>query len=193
MPYRPNTHLLLYSLWRLEGGSRFVGLEELFEECWKVAPSRFGWSSRPYPSDNIADHALRDVLRDEELKGLVLVSDARTVRLSAEGVSWVRDRLHDFDDLAAQRAPSNRASQRHLIELERSLIGRSLLKGQGLQASRAQVADLLRLTPDADANAFRQRLASYRADAELSGRQDALLILNRLAATRPGWFERSAG
>jgi hypothetical protein len=192
VPETSNPHLFLYCLWRLQAGSGYVALEELVEECWRVAPSRFGWSTRAYPSDKAGDQALRDVLKDQELRDLVLVSGKRSVRLSAEGVAWVRERLSQFEGLAGQRAPSKRPSQRHLMELEQSSIGHSLLRGDELASSRAQVADLLRLTPDADGHAFRERLASYRSDAELGGRQDALIILDRLAAARPGWFNGEA-
>lgn len=188
-----NLHIFLYCLWRLDGASRYVELEELVEECWRVTPSRFGWRSRPYPSDKAGDQALRNLLKEDELKDLILVSGKRSLRLSAEGVAWVRQRLSAFERLAARRAPSKRLpSQRHLVELEQSAIGRSLLTGHELQSSRAQVADLLRLTPDADIHAFQERLAAYRSDAELGAREDALTILNRLAASRPEWFGTKA-
>jgi hypothetical protein len=195
MPETSNPHLFLYCLWRLEGGADYVAIEDLFEECWRVAPSRFGWSTKSHPSDKAGDQAMRDVLKSEETKDLLLLSgDRKSVRLSATGVAWVRERLDALDKLAQQRAPSQKRSQRHLVDLERSAIGQALLRGEELTAGRVEVADLLSLTPDADPAAFRQRLASYRSDAALAARGDALTILERLEATRPEWFngKRSA-
>lgn len=192
MPETSNPHLFLYCLWRLESGADYVGLEDLFEECWHVAPSRFGWSTKEHPSDKAGDQAMRDILKGSETADLLLMSpDRKSVRLSAKGVVWVRERLEDLDKLAEQRAPSKKLSQRHLVELEGSAIGQVLLRGEELTASRVEIADLLSLTPDADADAFHHRLVSYRSDAELGGRPDALAILERLEAARPGWFSRT--
>jgi hypothetical protein len=64
-------------------------------------------------------------------------------------------------------------------ELEESAIGQALLRDDELTASWVEVADLLRLTPDGDPAAFRQRLTAYRADAELAAR--GALDINRAA------------
>ena len=188
-PETSNPELLLYALFRLGGASEHVSLEDLFEECWRIAPSRFGWQTKPYPSDKNGDQAIRHLSKEEELKDFLNLSpDRGSVRLTAEGVAWVRDNLKKFENLAEKRAPSTKRSQRHLIDLERSAIGQALLRDDDLTASRVEVADLLRLTPDADPAAFRQRLVAYRADAELAARGDALAILERLEAARPDWF-----
>jgi hypothetical protein len=189
MPEASNPNLFLYCLWRLGGGGDYVPIEELYEECWRVAPSRFGWRTKPHPSDKAGDQAMRDVQKARETKGFLLLSgDRESVRLSADGVAWVREHLDQLDQLAEQRAPSQKRSQKHLIDLEKSVIGQALLRNEGLDAGRIEVADLLQLTPDADPASFRQRLASYRADAELAARADTLTILERLEASRPEWF-----
>ena len=87
-----NDQLLLYCLWRLDGGSRQVEREELFEECWRVAPSRFGWRTRPYPSDKAADQTLRDLARGRHLPaGLVLLSPDRSSARPVEPRASVTD------------------------------------------------------------------------------------------------------
>ena len=109
-PETSNREVLLYCLFRLGGGGDQVGLEALFEECWKVAPSRFGWNTKPYPSDKSGDQALRAILRDDDLRGLVNLSpDRGSARLTAEGVAWVREHQKKLDQLAEKRAPSESA------------------------------------------------------------------------------------
>lgn len=189
MPEATNPRLFLYCLWRLGGGGDYVPIEDLYEECWRVAPSRFGWRTKRHPSDKAGDQAMRDVQKAKETKGFLLLSgDRESVRLSAEGVAWVREHLDQLDELAEQRAPSQKRSQKHLINLEKSAIGQALLRDEELDAGRIEVADLLQLTPDADPASFRQRLAAYRSDAELAARSDSLTILERLEASRPDWF-----
>jgi hypothetical protein len=185
-----NSELLLFVLQRSGGDSGQVELEELFEQCWRLFPSRFGWKAKAYPSDKAGDQALRDATKSNKLKELLRLSaDRASVRLTAEGVVWVRERAEAFERLGGAGAPSqSRPSQRHLIELERSPIAQSLLAGEDLSASRAQVADLLRLTPDADSRTFRDRLESWRSDAEVAQRRAALDVLNRLEAAHPDWF-----
>lgn len=193
MPEINNPELFLYCLWRIGGAGDYVPIEDLFEECWKVAPSRFGWETKPYPSDKNGDQALRHAMQQADFKDMMLPSTNReSIRLSAAGVAWVRERLEELDKLAEQRAPSQKRSQKHLINLERSSIGQALLRDEDLDAGRVEVADLLNLTPDADSAAFQQRLVSYRSDAELAARSDALTILNRLEAAHPEWFNGRA-
>lgn len=192
-PEVSNRQLFLYSLWRLGGGGDYVAIEELYEECWRLFPSRFGWRTKRHPSDKAGDQAMRDIQKAPETKDFLLLSgDRESVRLSAEGVAWIREHLVELDKLAEERAPSQKRSQKHLVDLEKSEIGQALLQGDDLDAGRVEVADLLRLTPDADPAAFRQRLASYRSDAELAARSDSLTILERLESARPEWFKEAA-
>jgi hypothetical protein len=186
-----NPELMLYALHRGGGSARQVDLEDLFEHCWRLFPSRFGWKRKSYPSDKAADQGLRDLMKTEELRPLLrMSSDRSSARLTAEGVAWVRERLQSFEALVGEGAPSrSRPSQRHLIDLEQSEIGRSLLADGPTTATRAQVADLLRLTPDADTRTFSDRLQGWRSDAELAQRQTAIDILTRLEAAYSDWFE----
>jgi hypothetical protein len=101
-------------VFRLGGASEHISLEEFFEECWRIAPSRFGWQTKPYPSDKNGDQAIRNLFREEELKDFLNLSpDRGSLRLTAEGVAWVRDHLDKLDDL---------------VDLEKSAIGQALLR-----------------------------------------------------------------
>jgi hypothetical protein len=192
-----NTELIIYCIHRCGGVGRFVEIEDVFEEAFRVAPSRFGWRSRNLPSDKAADQALRDALkgrgvpRDPHL--LILSPNRVGIQLTAEGVAFVQQRMPHFEGLVVNKAPagSDRPSQRHLVALERSEIVRGYAAGDEMEATRVRFADLMRLTPDADSRAWRERLESYRSAAQQAGRQMSLDFLARLEREHPDWFEVS--
>lgn len=186
-----NAELLLYAIWQVGGSGEFVDIERVYEEAWRVAPTRFGWRSRPYPSDYVADRALRSILRDQTLSVRVLVAQNRqALQLTAEGVVWVSENLHRFrrspEDTGA--SARGRGAQRHLVALESNELARDYAQGGEVSAGRAQFADLLRLTPDADSRAWRERLESYRSAAERAQREVVLRFCERLEAEHPDWF-----
>ncbi len=192
MAITTNPDLFMYCVYRAGGVGRYVDIEDVFEQAYKVAPSRFGWRSKSYPSDKAADQALRDALKDKrEGKDLILLSPNRQgLQLTAEGVAWVQNRLVEFERLVEDRASAGheRASQRYLVALESNGLVQAYAEGKEALAGRRQFADLLRLTPDADPRAWRERLESYRSAAQRSGRDLVLRFCERLEAEHPDWF-----
>ena len=188
-----NPELIVYCVYRCGGVGRFIEIEDVYEEAFNVAPSRFGWRTRHRPSDKAATKAMQDASRGRRLpKGLLFFSpNSYGVQLTADGVSWVRERLAQFEALVDVKAPAGfeRASQRHLISLERSEIARAYAAGEDVEATRVRFADLLRLTPDADGRAWRERLETYRSAAEQAERQIPLDFLARLEREHADWFE----
>ena len=188
-----NSELIIYCVYRCGGVGRFVEVEDVYEEAFKVAPSRFGWRTRGTPSDKATSAAFRDVARSPRLPKHLLVfsSSAHGVQLTGAGVSWVRERLEMFEGLVETKAPagSKRSSQRHLIALERSELAQAYAAGEEIEATRVRFADLLRLTPDADGRAWRERLETYRSAAQQAERQMPLAFLTRLEREHPDWFE----
>lgn len=79
-------------------------------------------------------------------------------------------------------------TQRPEGEVVEAAIQRRTLAGEELEITRAQGADLLNLTPDADVRTFRDRLEGWRSDAELTGRPAALGVLGALEEAHPEWF-----
>ena len=186
-----NYEILLYSIWRVGGAGEFVDLEQVYEEAWRIAPTRFGWRSRQYPSDYIADRALRALLRDEKLTRRILVSPNRqALQLSAEGVDWVEQNLSRFDRSAEETGAGarGRGAQRHLVALEKQKLVQAYASGEDVTTSRARFADLLRLTPDADPRAWRERLETYRSAARQADRVLVLRFCERLETEHPDWF-----
>jgi hypothetical protein len=190
-----NPELIVYCVYRCGGIGRFIEIEDVYEEAFRVAPSRFGWRTRNVPSDKAATKAMQDASRGRRLpKNLLLFSpNSYGVQLTGEGVSWVRERLAGFEQLVASKAPagSDRPSQRHLVALERSELAQAYAAGEAIKATRVRFADLLRLTPDADGRAWRERLETYRSAAQQAERPMPLAFLARLEREHPDWFEVS--
>lgn len=190
-----NSELIIFCVYRCGGVGRFIEVEDVYEEAFKVAPSRFGWRTRHIPSDKAASVAIRDASRGRRLpKGLLVFSPSSYgVQLTGDGVTWVREHLEMFEALVETKAPAGtqRSSQRHLIALERSELAKAYAAGEDVETTRVRFADLLRLTPDADGRAWRERLETYRSAAQQAGRQMPLDFLARLAREHPDWFEIS--
>lgn len=188
-----NPELIVFCAYRCGGVGRFIEIEDVYEEAFKVAPSRFGWRTRHIASDKAATKAMQDASRGRRLpKGLLVFSpNSYGVQLTGDGVTWVRERLEMFEGLVETKAPAGvqRASQRHLVDLERSELAQAYAAGEEIEATRVRFADLLRLTPDADTRAWRERLETYRSAAQQAERQLPLDFLSRLEGEHPDWFE----
>ena len=188
-----NPELIVFCVYRCGGVGRFIEIEDVYEEAFKVAPSRFGWRTRHIASDKATTKAMQDASRGRRLpKGLLVFSpNSYGVQLTGDGVTWVRERLETFEALVETKAPAGaqRSSQRHLIALERSELAQAYAAGEEIEATRVRFADLLRLTPDADGRAWRERLETYRSAAQQAERQMPLDFLARLEREHPDWFE----
>lgn len=186
-----NPELLLFSLWRLSAVGKYVEIEDIFQELFTIAPSRFSWRTRKLPSDKIGDQALRDAYKKHG-KGLILASkDRNSLQLTADGVRWVQERLDQFQALVEDGAPpAARGSHRALSVLEaHPLVKEYASGGDASDISRLQLAGVLRLTPDADGRAWRERVETYKSAAQLAGRDLVLRFLKRLESDHPDWLE----
>src|SRR3954447_1635935 len=68
-----NPELIVYCVYRCGGVGRFVEIEDIYEEAFKIAPSRFGWRTRHLPSDKAATKAMQDASRGRRLPTGLLV------------------------------------------------------------------------------------------------------------------------
>jgi len=186
-----NQDIFAYALYRLQGAGRFVDVEDVYEECWRLSESRFGWRKHKYPNYKVASKAQRDF--EEAHPGLVLKTrDGLGRQLSAEGVVWVRTRLTEFERLASgdTRAPAiRRASHRVIRELLTNRLVGSFLAGKRPELGRVEVADILHSAPDSSSVAWRQRLLTLRAAAEDDERPDLIGFLDYIQSEHPEWFD----
>jgi hypothetical protein len=158
MPEPNNAEILLYAVWRADGVGGFADIEKIYETAYKIAPSRFGWRSRPFPSDYSADRALRLVLRSPEFSSLLLVSENRQgLQLTAEGVAWVRENEARFAGATKHAGPGARGQQTHrrMVALERDQIAQSYAAGEEVGGGPRALRRLARV----DSRCRRQRMA----------------------------------
>lgn len=183
-----NSDLLLYSLYRLGGAGRYVDVEDVFVEVWKLAPARFSWRKYPYPQYKVAHVALSDV---SEPGLLMRTEDGLCRQLTAKGVERVESRLALFERLASghlRAPPGRRPSQRVVVGLERHPIVKRFVAGEAVRPGRHEVATLLRCAPDAPQPVWHERWQSLMSAAADAGRTDLLQFLRSLQRANPEWF-----
>jgi len=185
-----NQDIFAYALYRLQGAGKFVDVEDVFVECHHLSPSRFGWRKHNYPNYKVASKAQRD-FEEAHPELLLKTPNGLARQLTAEGVAWVRERMIEFERLAAgeTRAPkTRRTSFRVVAELLRSPTVRNYLNGSPIELNRLEIAELFNCAPDSPPATWRQRLASVRAAAEDNERPDVLAFLNHVSNAVPEWF-----
>jgi hypothetical protein len=186
-----NGDIFAFALYRLQGTGRFVDVEDVFEECWKLSPSRFGWRKHAYPNYKVASKAQRDF--ESRHPSLILKTpDGLGRQLSAEGIAWVLGHLDEFEPLARgdSKAPApRRASHRLVAELERSPVVEAFLRGAEVAVNKIQMADLLRCAPDSPPSVWRQRMETARSAAKDNERLDILRFLDCVVTSNQDWFD----
>lgn len=83
-----NADLVIWALHLLGGATRLVDVEEIFFECFRLAPSRFAWRTRAdMPDYKKCSKALRDA--DAGIRAGLLAQQGRYFRkLTVAGVEW---------------------------------------------------------------------------------------------------------
>lgn len=183
-----NSDLLLYALYRLDGAGRYVDVEDVFVEMWKLAPARFSWRKYPYPQYKVAHVALSDV---SEPGLLIRTADGLSRQLTAKGVQWVEARLALFERLAGgelSAPPDRRPSQRVLVDLERNPLVKRFASGEPLELARFDVATLLRCAPDAPREDLHERWETLMSAATGSHRSDLVDFLKAIQQQHPDWI-----
>jgi hypothetical protein len=185
-----NRDIYIYALYRLQGAGQFVDVEDIYVECWRLSPSRFGWRKHDYPNYKTAAKAQQEIERAQpEL--LLKTADGLGRQLTDQGMTWVRDRLSDLQRLerGMTRAPAVRSvSHRSIVELEKHGPVRSFLAGQSIELSKIEVAQLLKCAPDSRASVWRERLATLRSAAADDERPDLIRFLDSIELIHPEWF-----
>ena len=186
-----NPDIYAYALYRMQGTGQFVDVEDIYVECWRLSPSRFGWRTKLYPNYKVASKAQQEFERahpDMTLKE----SNGLTRQLTATGVNWVRERLDVFETLASgkSKAPATRRASHKLVnELVLSPLAQKFLSGQRPELSKIGVATLLQCAPDSLRSVWQQRLATLRSAAADNERADVVRFIDYIHDSRREWFE----
>jgi hypothetical protein len=188
-----NADLFLYALYRLGGAGRYIDVEDVFMEMWRLAPARFSWRKYQQPNYKITSKAIVDI--DQRGDGNLLLGDGNFRQLSAQGVEWTERRLNQFERVASgddSAAPERRPSQRVVVDLTKARPVQAFLEGREVELDRNEVALLLRCAPDAPRRVWRERLETLRSAARDADRSELLRFLDHLEKAEPEWFGRTA-
>jgi hypothetical protein len=186
-----NQDIFLYALYRLDGAGRFIHVEDVVQECWRLSPSRFGWRKLEYPSDKIGWAAVGHI---EERRPELLRKSPKGLgrQLTAEGVAWVRSRLAEFERLAAEetKAPKTRRASFKLVSdfIRHQWVAERLAGERPRAISRGEAATILRCAPDSPIAVWQQRLDSLRSAAADNERPEVVELLEQFAREHPDWF-----
>jgi hypothetical protein len=186
-----NADLFLYALYQLGGAGKYIDVEDVFMEMWRLAPARFSWRKYQQPNYKITSKAIVDI--DQRGDGDLLLGDGNSRQLSARGVDWIEQRLKQFERIASgegSAAPEHRPSQRLVVELSKSPVVQAFLDGADVELERGEVAMLLRCAPDAPRDVWRERLETLCSAARDADRRELLRFFDHLEKTKPDWFRR---
>ena len=188
----PNWQIFLWALHQLEGDSQFVDIEEVSLQCFKLAPARFAWRTRPdLPDYKKCAKALQEA-EAKRPRMLVKTGDSFGRQLTAEGQRWIRanaKRLSDvFQTEAPVPEPRRRPTARMLADIERSQPFVLWRQTGALPEEKWRMADVLRCSPDSSPATWRARLDSAKAVAYSAEKQAVLRFLDEVADAYPDWF-----
>lgn len=166
------------------GSERFVDVEEITLEAFKLAPARFSWRTRKdLPSqENVRWALVHAQHRDTPLA--IQSTDRQSWKLSAEGVAFARKHAPDLARANLVPPPvgkeTGRASER-VAQIRNHAIYRAHEHGTPTaDQARHAIADLLITPPDAPKALVLRRLGSARAAAELADDAEVLGFLDEL-------------
>jgi hypothetical protein len=191
-----NTELVLLAMALVGAADGFVDIEVIAEKAFALSPQRFGWRTRPYPSDKTVVQAVADLEQKHgkdrlTRRGVQDQADkVATRRLTAEGreeAMRVAEKVagRAFPDLsaaimhfageseAAAPAPTpaeRRRVQAELLELRRHAVYQAWADGVDLGAmERWQLYDALSCLPDAPPGTVRGQLEHVDSVADKWG------------------------
>jgi hypothetical protein len=185
-----NADLFLFALYRLGGAGRYVDVEDVFMEMWRLAPARLTWRKYAVPNYKIASKAIVDISQRGNRD--LLLGSGNHRQLSASGVAYVRGRLTELDGFFGDQgtdSPNLRPGQRVAVEAERSRLFQIFLGGEETDLNRSEIALFLRCAPDAPKGVWRERLETLRSAAQDGQRADLLRFLGYLESEHEDWFK----
>lgn len=189
-PRIDNLDIIPYALYQLGGAGQFIDVEDVFVQCFKLAPERFRWRKHLIANYKTLSKALRDFEgRHAEL--LLKTEDGLSRQLSKEGLDWVREREALFQKVLSEpgvNPPTRRREQKLLNEFAAHRLLVTFEKGITEPLQKYEVADLLLCAPDSPIPVWQERLETYRSAAAASGRPNLVKFLNYLRSAKPEWF-----
>ena len=203
-----NTDLVLLAMALAGAGDDFADIEVIAEKAFALSPQRFGWRTRPFPSDKIVVQAIADLEAKHDKDSLTLrgfkdrADKVATRRLTSEGRKaalrvGARVAGREFPDLRALvdhfRDPGSEAlkatpADRRLAQAELSELRRHRAfqawadTGDLLEVERWRLYDALSCLPDAPESTVRGQAEKMKGLAEQWHDSEVLEFLDALAA-----------
>ena len=199
-PTQPNRRLsnadwFMYALLEVGGIGKFVDVEDVFVEMWRLAPARFGWRKHEFPNYKSTSKALSEPGRRSGADDLIMqTADGLGRQLTGKGTEWVRQRQDVFEAAARQRrsAGLGRRGIASISELSRSSLLKAFRENHSIILGRNDVAYLLKCAPDSPRVVWKRRVESLRAAAAAQW-DDVVRFLEFVVSERPEWFGEVTG
>jgi hypothetical protein len=121
-----NWEIFLWALHQLGGSTQFVDVEDIYIECFNIAPARFGWRTRKnLPDYKKCAKALQQAEeKSRHPKMLIKTRDAYARQLTVEGQQWIAMNSLRLSKILQSELPvpepRQRPTSRMLIDIERS-------------------------------------------------------------------------
>jgi hypothetical protein len=162
-----NVTIVLASLERLGGAQRYVDIEEVTIEAYRIAPERFSWrTKREFPSQERVRTAFVHANQGQHRKaqGPLVVSntDGSSWMLTFEGLAWIRKNAISAEHVReGGRIPGRgkSVSARRIREIRKHRAFEAYCNGTPIaRIARHELAELLVCPPDAPRDAVRRKV-----------------------------------
>lgn len=179
--------LALATLHELGGSMKFVDIELLAEQAYKIAPDRFGWR-RKYPYWERVRMAFVHANENEQRRGeqplVISNTDGSGWKLTSEGVAFVRNNATKAESVTGRKRASASAaspSGRRVREIKKHAAYGKFAHGTAVaDIERYELADLLICPPDSSAAVVMRKVDAARAAATDVDDKDVLRFLGEV-------------
>jgi hypothetical protein len=187
-----NWEIFLWALHRLDGGTRYVDVEDIYLECFDIAPARFGWRTR---KDLVDYKKCAKALQEAERRSpklLIKTRDAYARQFTVEGLQWIKANSVRLSKILQSELPipepKHRPTARMLIEIERSEPFIAWLETKSISQEKWKIAEVLHCSPDSSPETWVSRLQSARSVAYDADRKIIIEFLDAVYKEHPDWF-----
>ncbi len=187
-----NWEIFLWALYQIGGASQFIDIEYVSLECFRIAPSHFGWRTRKdLPDYKKCAKALQEAEARRPQK-LIKSSDTFARQLTAEGQKWIEINSLRLTQILNSGIPvpepKLRPTSRMMAEIERSELFVHWKETGTIPQEKWGMADLLHCSPDSSPAIWKARLESARGIAYESGKKNIMQFLDAVTLAHPDWL-----
>jgi hypothetical protein len=189
-----NWEIFLWARHRLGGSSHLVDVEDIFMECFAIAPARFSWRTRKnLPDYKKCAKALQQAEeKSRQPKLLIKTRNAYARQLTVEGQQWIEANAIRLSKILENELPvpepKQRPTSRMLIDIERSEPFILWKVTKKIPKEKWKIAEVLHCSPDSNPETWDNRLQSARSVANVAERKQIIDFLDAIFSEHPDWF-----